>query len=189
MNELTSYINTYFETEKELSEKLAHYFTEEIVLRNDFHTHVGSSKGKLSFVKSGFLRVYRQTDKKEITQWISSPGEFCADPSAMIFKLPSRSNIQALTDCELYSISPENYQRIQNEIPEWPKIERLFLAKCFMTMEDRIMSFISMTTDERYHYFYASNRALFQQVPQQYLASILGMTPETFSRIRAKSIS
>ncbi len=189
MNELKSYIRTYFETTEESTLQLEDYFSMERLTRNQFHTQAGSRIGKLSFVKSGFLRVFKQTDKTEITQWVSSPGEFTADINAMIFQQPARVSIQALTECELYTLSPEDYRRIQQEIPEWPQIEKRFIGKCFMTMEDRIMSFISMTTEERYHYFYHHNTTLFQQVPQQYIASILGMTPETFSRIRAKSIS
>lgn len=189
MNELSGYINSYFETNSEQSEKIASLFKEERINRNDFHTSFGVRHGKLSFVKSGFLRVFRQTEKKEVTQWISSPGEFATDLGCIMFEQPARWDIQALTDCELYTLDYTNYQAIQDQIPNWAEIEKLFLAKCFMTMEDRIFSFISMPAEERYAYLSQAKPELLQQVPQQYIASLLGMTPETLSRIRKKIIS
>lgn len=60
------------------------------------------------------------------------------------------------------------------------------MAKCFTMMEDRIFAHLSMTAEERYQLFFEQNKELFQQVPLQYIASMLGMTPETFSRVRKK---
>ena len=189
MKELSGYISAYFETKSEQSDEIATLFKEEHLKRNEFHTSDGQRHGKLSFVKSGFLRIYKQTDKKEITQWISSPGEFTTDLGAIMFELPARWNIQALTDCELYTIEYSDYKIIQEKIVNWAQIEKMFLAKCFMTIEDRIFSFISMTAEERYSYLCHSKPELLQQVPQQFIASMLGMTPETLSRIRKKLVS
>ena len=189
MQELETSLSQYFGIRNDISEKLATLFQPETLNRNDFHTKIGSHHCKLSFIRSGFLRIYKQTEAKEVTQWISGPGDFTTDLNAIMFENPARWNIQALTDCELLSLSLHDYQRINSIIPEWSEIEKLFLGKCFITIEDRVFSFLSMTAEERYLMFYEYNPALFQQVPQQYLASMLGMTPETFSRIRAKIIS
>ncbi len=189
MQDLTSYIQTYFETKNEIAEVLSNRFEKQTLSRNEMHTEFGARFGDLSFVRSGYLRVFKQTEKKEITQWISSPGDFVTDLGPLMFDQPARWNIQALTDCELYTLSFAAYREIQEEIPEWPQIEKLFLAKCFMTIEDRVFSFISMTAEERYHFLLEFKPELFLQVPHQYLASMLGMTPETFSRVRKKIIS
>lgn len=189
MNELSGYISAYFDVKPSVSETIASLFEEEVLLRNDYHTRFGQRHGKLSFVKEGFLRISRQTDKKEVTQWISSPGEFTTDLRCIMFGQTARWDIQALTDCNLYTLDYTHYQKIQSLVPNWSEIEKLFLAKCFMTIEDRIFSFISMTAEERYLYLNQYKPELFQFVPQQYVASMLGMTPETFSRIRKKIIS
>lgn len=189
MDELSKYIQSYFDTRNEIAEVLSGRFVSEQLARNEFHTSIGSRHGDLSFVKSGYLRVYRSTEKKEVTQWISSPGEFATDLGPLMFDQTARYNIQAITDCELYTLSYSEYRKVQRELAEWPQIEKLFLAKCFMTIEDRIFSFISMTAEERYHFLLEFKPDLFLQVPHQYLASMLGMTPETFSRVRKKIIS
>ena len=189
MSNLQQHIQTYFETGQDTSSALASLFEVELLERNDFHTKQGSLYGKLSIIKSGFLRIYRQTEKKEVTQWISSPGDLTTDLNSIMFSQQARWNIQAITECELYTLSFSNYQKIAGLVPEWPQIEKMFLGKCFMMIEDRVFSFLSMNSEERYHFLYQTKRDLFQQVPQQYLASMLGMTPETFSRIRNKSVS
>lgn len=189
MQELEKSLAQYFGIREEISAKLSSLFHLETLSRNEFHTKTGSHHCKLSFVRSGFLRIYKQTDTKEVTQWISGPGEFTTDLSAIMFEKPARWNIQAITDCELLSLSLSDYQHIQEIVSEWTEIEKLFLGKCFITIEDRVFSFLSMSAEERYLAFYEFNPELFHQVPQQYLASMLGMTPETFSRIRAKIVS
>jgi len=189
LEELTQHIQSYFDTRNEIAEVLAERFQPQQLSRNEMHTAFGSRHGDLSFVKSGYLRVYRPTEKKEVTQWISSPNEFITDLGTLMFERTARWNIQAITDCELYTLSYADYRQVQKDVAEWPQIEKLFLAKCFMIIEDRIFSFISMTAEERYQFLLEFKPDLFLQVPHQYLASMLGMTPETFSRVRKKIIS
>nr|WP_305051405.1 hypothetical protein [Elizabethkingia bruuniana] len=94
-----------------------------------------------------------------------------------------------MTDVEIYTIRKNEYEKIKTIIPRWPELERLFIVRCFTTLEDRIFSHLSMTAEERYHFFFENNKELFNQVPLQYIASMLGMRPETFSRIRKKQLS
>jgi CRP-like cAMP-binding protein len=74
-------------------------------------------------------------------------------------------------------------------VPKWNEFEKMFISKCFVVMESRIFDLISLSAEERYTKLFDQHRELFNQVPLQYLASMLGMTPETFSRIRKKMIS
>ncbi|MBO6515007.1 MAG: Crp/Fnr family transcriptional regulator [Bacteroidia bacterium] len=189
MTELEVYISSYFGAPTDAVGKLSTLFVEEELKRDDIHTRTGSYHGRLSFVRSGYLRIYKQTELKEVTQWISSPGEFTADLNAIMFNQPARWTIQALTDCQLYTIHQEDYKKIGTLIPEWTNLERLFLGKCFITLEERVFSFLSLTAEERYKLFFEERKELFNLVSLQYIASMLGMTPETFSRIRKKMSS
>jgi CRP-like cAMP-binding protein len=130
--------------------------------------------------------MYASVQDKEVTQWVGSKGYFIADMASLTFGTPSRWNIQALTDTELQTIGKDDYNRIAEILPKWPEIEKQFIVKCFIMMENRIFAHLSMPAEERYSFFYNQNKELFSQVPLQYIASMLGMTPETFSRIRKK---
>lgn len=189
MNELQLYIKSYFGIAENKLTLLEDLFISESISKGDVFTEVGKRCSRLSFIQSGYIRVYNHHDGKEVTQWISSKGEFITDLSSIIFGSSSRWDIIALTNCELYSISKENYDGIGTLIPEWHQLEKMFIAKCFITLEERIYSFLSMTAEERYNMMFQMKPALFNQVPLHYIASMLGMTPETLSRIRKKAIS
>lgn len=189
MTELETYIKSYFGiTENDLS-AVVKMFETTTLKKGDFFCKQDGSCEHLSFIREGILRIYAVTPDKEVTQWISTKGQFVTDLSGIVFRQPARRSIQALTDCTLYTINAESYRSIGKVAPDWNALERLFIAKCFLTMEDRIFSQLSMTAEERYDLLFENQRELFHQVPLQYLASMLGMTPETFSRIRNKKIS
>lgn len=155
--------------------------------KGDLFLKSGTPCEKLSFVETGILRFFVPTEDKEVTQWISTQG-FVTDLSSLLFETPGRFTVQALTDCTLYTITKDDYKKIGNLVPKWHELEKLFIAKCFVTLEDRILSHLSMSAEERYDYFFQHNKDLFNQVPLQYIASLLGMTAETFSRIRKKQL-
>lgn len=189
MTELEQYIKSYFGISKGDLSKMISMFGQTNLKKGDYYTKAGRYCDKLSFVQSGLLRIFASTENKEITQWISTKGYFVTDLQSLIFQTPARWNIQALTDCSLYTINKENYRNIISFIPDWHELEKLFIARCFITLEDRVFSQLSMSAEEKYNLLFETSPELFTQVPLQYLASMLGMTPETFSRIRAKKNS
>ena len=189
MTELQKQLQLYFGLKEDHLEPIADLFKETHLNKGDLYAKQDKTCRHLSFIKSGLFRIYANYDGKEITQWISSPGEFVAELSSLMFDTPSRFNIEALTDCELYTIKYDDYKKINDIIPQWSEVEKLFLAKCFTILENRVFSFIAMTAEERYNQLFDLNKELFNQVSLKYLASMLGMSPETLSRIRSKSIS
>ena len=188
MKAIEKYIQSYFGIPTSDLSQVADLFHPQQLKKNDFWLKTGSYSSQLSFVKSGYLRIFAtsKNGEKEITQWITTPDLFVADLSTLIFNTPSRWNIQALSDCELYTISQEDYHRIGDVIKRWHELEKMFIAKCFVTLENRVFSQLSLTAEEKYQEFFQVHPEIFNQVPLQYLASMLGMTPETLSRIRKK---
>lgn len=184
---LPQYIQSYFGISDTDVNHVVNFFEETTLNKGNYYVKAGHYCDQLSFIQEGFVRVWAATPTKEITQWISTPGYFITDLSSLIFKTTARWNLQALTDCKLYTIKQERYNQIRDVVSNWDELEKLFIAKCFLTLEDRVFSQISMTAEERYQQLFDFNPGLFNQVPLHYLASMLGMSPETFSRIRAKS--
>lgn len=162
------------------------YFHEEKLQKNDFFTKSDKICDKLSIVKLGILRVYTLSDGKEITQWISTENFLITEVIGFFFDQPNRWTIQAFTDTELLTITKTNYLKLCKEFPKWNEIEKRLIVKCFAMIEDRVFTHLSMTAEERYDLYFEQNRELFNQVPLQYIASVLGMTAETLSRIRKR---
>jgi CRP/FNR family transcriptional regulator, anaerobic regulatory protein len=189
MTELEKYITSYFGslTSEELSQ-LTVLFKPMRLKKGDYLLESGKLSDKLCFVQSGIMRMFTIEEKKEVTQWISTKGYFTVDLQSFIFDKTSRWTIQALEDTELFGISKADYQKINQLVPKWPELEKQFIVNCFTSLENRIYGHLSLSAEERYLAFFQNNKELFNQVPLQYIASMLGMTPETFSRIRKKTI-
>ncbi|NHN25258.1 Crp/Fnr family transcriptional regulator [Flavobacterium jejuense] len=189
MKEFEHYIKSYFGiVQEEDLKNIVSFFKLKTIQKGNFLLKPNSVCEKLCFVESGILRTYRTTDTKEITLWISKKGHFSADISSFIFEIVSQWEIQALVDTEVYIITKEDYNKIGALVQKWPEFEKTFTISCFSVLEERVFSHLSMTAEERYESYFQQNKELFNQVPLQYIASFLGMTPETFSRIRKKQL-
>lgn len=188
MTALSQYINSYFGVPQGDMEKIIPFFQRTTLAKGEYFLKAGRICDKLSFHTSGLLRIYAEAGDKEITQWISYEGYFITDLAGIIFDKPSKWNIVALADCEFYTINKKDYNNIGQHIPQWHLLEKLFIARCFTLLEDRVFNLLSMTAEQRYKSMQEQHGALFNQVPLQYLASMMGMTPETLSRLRRKAL-
>lgn len=189
MTQLQHYIVSYFDAlPSQQLDQISSEFEMQVLKKGEFLCQAGDRCKKMAFVQSGLMRMYLLVDGKEVTQWISTPGYFAVDIASFIFGVPAKLNIQALVDTEVHTITANRYQSLHLKIPKWQEIEKTFLIKCFSLMEDRIIRLLSLSAEDRYNQLFEQNSELFNQVPLQYIASMLGMTPETFSRIRKKQL-
>jgi CRP/FNR family transcriptional regulator, anaerobic regulatory protein len=189
MTQLEQYIKSYFGIVDEKSlQTIASLFNIITFKKGDFFLKTGKHCNRLAFVEEGYFRIFVTNPDKEITQWISTKGYFVTDLSSFVFQNTTRWNIQAVVDCEVFIIEKKDYDNIKNIVPEWLELEKLFITRCFTLMEDRIFSLLSLSAEERYNLLFTQNPELFNQVPLHYLASMLGMTAETFSRIRNNKV-
>lgn len=169
------------------AQKIAPYFTAQSLDKNTCLLEAGKKADHLFFLAEGFIRIHADFDGKEITQWISCPGYFITDLSSWFFNQPAKWSLTTLSTVSVWCISKSNYNLVQSEIAHWHTKEKLFIGHCFDLMENRIFQFISQSSEERYLAYCTQFEYLFNHVPHQYIASLLGMTPETLSRLRRKN--
>ncbi len=186
MNGFKEQLFQLFEVNELQADHILSLFKRDELAKGDLFLEIGKSADRLSFIASGYCRVVKWTEEKEVTQWIGSPGYFMTDLSSFFFNQPALGTIEALSPMVIWTLSKADYQSLEKQFPEWNLLEKRFLAKCFMQIESRVFDFIGLSAEERYLKYFHQHKALFNQVPLQYIASVLGMSPETLSRIRNK---
>lgn len=188
MTELETSIESFFGLkQKEVIQHIASLFEKVTISKGDFFLRANKRVDRIAFIESGFIRIYLDYEEKEVTQWISTKGYFITDLASFVFNKPARFNMQALVDTEIYIMSKEKYDQLHELIEGWSVFEKNFITHCFETMENRLFTHLAMSAEERYQMFFTHFPSLFNQVPLHYIASMLGMTPETFSRIRKRT--
>lgn len=186
MNNFEKYLHSQFNISSEDCKTLGKSFRPEMVRKGEYFVRSGGFCDRLSFIEEGVLRIYYRFADREVTQWISTRESFVTDFGSFFYRQPSLRDIQALEDTELLTIDFKEYQSLGELLPVWNQFEKVFVGKCFVFMENRILDLISLSAEQRYARLFEQNHELLNQVPLQYIASMLGMTPETFSRIRRK---
>lgn len=187
MTELEQYLKGYFGVSDAEVSKIRLFFKPVKLKKGDFFLRSGKMSDRLGFIQTGIVREFVDHDGKEITKWISTKGFFAVDLASFLFQRPARWNIQALAESELLVIEKADYQKIREHVARWEELEKLFIAKCFIVLGDRVVQHLALSAEERYQQLFDYNKELFNTVPLQFLASMLGMTPETLSRLRKKN--
>jgi len=186
MDSFVSYLKTQFSVSPSTLEKIKTCFKTEVLKKGDFFVKQGRLANKLGFIDSGLIRIYAESEEKEVTQWISTPGYFITELASFVFEKPARLHLQAIEDTVLFTIDKQTHRELCTSHADWNELDKKFIAKCFVMLEDRIFSHLYMTAEDRFKLLMETQPELFNRVPLQYLASMLGMTPETLSRLRKK---
>jgi CRP-like cAMP-binding protein len=189
MQMLAEYIQSCFNADPSEAETIGSYFHPQLLQKGDFFLRSGRPCDHFAFIVSGLIRIFVNMDDREVTQWIGTKNYFTTDLSSFMYRKPARWNMQALADSEIWVIHIDDYQKLGTVVPRWKEFENLLLIQCFVTLEERIFAHLCMTAEERFQRLFIQQPELFNQVPLQYLASMMGMTPETLSRMRKKHLS
>lgn len=142
-----------------------------------------------AFVVSGCLRMFRVDGKgQEHIFQFAIENWWTGDRESIISGQPSKYNIEALEDSELLLVTPEGMDRLQATIPAVNAMVQSLQQNNVIATQNRIHAAISFTAEEKYQDFIKTYPHIFQRVPQQMIASYLGITRETLSRIRKQSV-
>ena len=138
-----------------------------------------------TFILKGCLRAYTVDDKgNEHIVMFGIEGWWISDFYSLLTGTPSTQNIDALEDSELICIEKSDLDKLYQQVPKFERLFRILLQNAFIANQQRILGSISMTAEEKYLAFIKKYPAIEQRVPQTQVASYLGITPETISRIR-----
>ena len=140
-----------------------------------------------SFVEKGMLRTYTVDEKgNEPILQFSFEGWWVADLYSFLTDEPSKYNIEAMEDCELLLITKPSWDIMLDKVPALERYFRILIQNSLIATQQRLMGSISDTAQEKYSKLINNFPGCLQRVPQHMIASYLGITPETLSRIRGQ---
>ena len=138
-----------------------------------------------AFICAGCVRAYRIDDKgvEHIIQF-AIENHWTGDRESLISGEPSHLNIDAIEDTTVLLITKENFDAIRRAVPAFNEMVETILHKSFVASQNRIHAAISLTAEEKYQHFITHSPGVANRVPQHMIASYLGISAETLSRIR-----
>ncbi|WP_142688235.1 Crp/Fnr family transcriptional regulator [Chitinophaga polysaccharea] len=139
----------------------------------------------LFFVSKGLLRAYYEKDTEEITSWFMMENDFFISVLSFFRRMKSYETIVAMEDCELIYISYDDLMDLYATSLEFNIIGRKLTEYYYCKSEERLLAIRKQTAVERVEFLMQNSPGLIDRVPLKYIASYLGVTRETFSRIRA----
>lgn len=138
------------------------------------------------FINKGLVRDYFHRDGIEVTAGFFKEGEFITNYASFISQKPSKCYIDALEDGELIGISYDSLQYLYSCSKTWERAGRLIAEQLFLVSEQKKDGLLSNSPELQYLSMVQEQPDIVQRVPQYYIASWLGVSPEHLSRIRKK---
>ena len=154
------------------------------VRKNDLYVEEGKISKYLAFVDSGQFQYFVWKDGEEKTTYVSIENTWLASLESFVGQTPSRENVKALTDGSLFIISRTALKELVDTIPGFKDFYIQLLEASIVGIDASRHDLIVLNGDQRYEKMLRSEAHLLQQIPLQYLASMLGVTPRHLSRIR-----
>jgi CRP-like cAMP-binding protein len=141
----------------------------------------------VAFVNKGCLRsfIYDKDGNEHILQF-AIEDHWISDLYSFLSGQPAIYTIEAIENTELLKISVDSLEEVYTHFPKYERFFRLLIQKSYVVTQQRMVSALSENAEEKYLALIERSPMLINRLPQQYLASYLGITPESFSRIKKK---
>lgn len=186
LHALLSHINSYYPLNDKAQQAVKDCFEQQVFSKYDFLLTEGKTCRHLYFLEKGALRGYYILDGKEITYWFGFENDFVTSFHSFITRQPAVENIQFLEGSIVWSISKEKLTSLFNQYHEIERLVRIAYEKYYIRLEERFVGAQFKTAAERYDNLLKQSPHILERVPLGHIASYLGISQETLSRIRSK---
>ena len=135
---------------------------------------------------SGCVRLFYTVKGEEKTAYFYTENQFISSYESYVKQVPSIQNFQAIEATNVLMITVDVAERLLAMTPKFEILARMAMEEEMIHYQRLIASFVTQSPQERYESLLSANPELFQRIPQHYIASYLGITPESLSRIKKK---
>ncbi|MBI1837652.1 MAG: Crp/Fnr family transcriptional regulator [Flavobacteriia bacterium] len=187
MNSIFLYFKKFHEISTDSQNAISLISTTISVKKNTILQPIGHACKTIYFIKKGLARIYYFKDDLEITESFAFENSIIARAESLFSKNPSRKAIQVLENTELIAIDAIALFKLYDSYPEIERLFRLIFENAYIDTINRIENIQFHTADERYTFLITESSDIIKRVSLKLIASYLGITPVSLSRIRAKN--
>lgn len=182
---LAAFIQSIFPMPRDQAEIIVSHFKEREFEKNDLLLKKGKTCNEYHYLDNGFMRAYTyDLEGNDVTTAFYSSNQVVCEIFSFFKRLPSKENIQALTDCTTCYLTFEELQHVFHSMITFREFGRTILVNAYANLKLRMLSTLQETAEERYRNLMVSNPDIFNNAPLKYIASYLGITDTSLSRIR-----
>ncbi len=158
------------------------------IQKKDIYIRAGNHCAEIGLLVTGAMRQYHLLPDGERTTFFFFEGDFACDYQSIITNQPATITIEALEDCEVLYFHRDVLLRLYRLYPTYETFGRLIAESVYLCAMERLNTFILNSPEERYRHFLnsAESEQILTRIPQHYIASYLGITPVSLSRIRSR---
>jgi len=182
---LIQFINSTISLPPVKAMEIADRFKERQIAKNEFLLTEGKVCNEFHFLDSGFAWSYTyDVNGNDITTNFYSRHQVVCEMFSFFKQVPSKENFQVLADCSTWFITFSDLQIAFHSMPEFREFGRSMLVSAYADLKQRMLSMLHYTAEERYSLLIHSSPDIFQYAPLKHIASYLGVTNTSLSRIR-----
>ena len=186
MQQLLNQLTNYYSLSESANDALQECFVKISLAKGEYLLSEGKICKQLYFLEKGALRGFYNLDGKEITHWFGFENDFVTSFHSFITQEPAVENIQLLEGSILWAISKEQLKELFNQHHEIERLVRIVYEKYYLRLEERFVNAQFKTARERYGNLLQQTPHILERVSLGCIASYLGISQETLSRIRSQ---
>lgn len=184
-SKLYNIISNYIAIGEEDSELVESVFKYECVTKGSTLIEAGRSTDKAFFILSGYLRYFKIIDSgEELIVHLYAPDNFAISLKSFFLGTKAEESLQTITDCEYLWIKKQDLEKLYSISYKWHSFGRKLLESALIEKEERVIDQLTLTAQEKYAKLLNKQPDIIQNVPVKYIASFIGVQPESLSRIR-----
>ena len=185
MNELLNYFKKNISISSEIEDKLKEIIVEKKLVKGELILTDDSLKKEHIFVVSGCLRSFYETENaKEHTIQFAIKNWWISDYMTLYTDHKSVVSIESLTHSKVLIISNDKLEEFYKEFPDFEVFQRKNFEKRIAALQRRILNLLALSATEKYNHFIKNYEVFEKVIPNYQIASFLGITPQSLSRIR-----
>jgi CRP-like cAMP-binding protein len=190
VTDLKKFISTIIDLGEEEWTLLLPLLSKQTLKKNEFFVRAGEKREVVAYIRRGLIRkFYIEASGEEITNGFAWEGQLAAPYESLLSGEATHSSLIAIEDCSLITLDYQAFSQLAQERMLLKELALKIAERVIVAKEKRQLSLLSSTPTQRYQAFVSENLSISKRISKKHIASFIGITPETLSRIIRKSLN